>query len=241
MSCPNRSRVAITSVASIALVLASSGCGSTAGPQPIARASRPELLTTVARARVARVRVFDAPGTSRPRLALANPDRWGAPLVFLVRNVDGPWLQVELPVRPNGSLGWIARGDVELSQHDFRIVVDLGRHTITVSRGQTLVDREPVGIGTRDTPTPGGSYYTIALIQPPDPHGFYGPYVYTLSGFSNVLHQFAGSDGVIGIHGTNEPWGLGKNVSHGCIRMSNAGIAKLAHLLPVGVPVDIRP
>lgn len=206
-----------------------------------ARGALSELLTTVARARVAQVRVFDEPGAGKPRLVLASPDRSGAPLVFVVRNTDGEWLQVELPVRPNGSLGWIARVDVELSQHDYRIVVDLGAHMITVSRGTAVVDREPVGIGTRDTPTPGGSYYTTALIQPPDPNGFYGPYVYTLSGFSEKLLQFAGGDGVIGIHGTSQPWGLGKDVSHGCIRMSNAGITKLAHLLPVGVPVDIRP
>jgi lipoprotein-anchoring transpeptidase ErfK/SrfK len=43
---------------------------------------------------------------------------------------------------------------------------------------------------------------------------------------------------VIGIHGTNDPSGLGKDVSHGCIRMSNTGINKLARILPLGVPVQ---
>ena len=190
---------------------------------------------------VPKVRVFDEPGGSRARLVLNNPNPLGARLVFVVLNTDRDWLQVQLPVRPNGSLGWIARSDVQLSEHDYRIVVDLGAHMITVSRGTTVIDEEAIGVGKRDTPTPGGSYYTTALIRPPNPNGFYGPYVYMLSGFSEVLHQFAGSDGVIGIHGTSEPWGLGRNVSHGCIRMSNAGITRLARLLPVGVPVDIRP
>ena len=45
---------------------------------------------------------------------------------------------------------------------------------------------------------------------------------------------------MIGIHGTNQPALLGHDVSHGCIRMSNAGISKLAAILPLGVPVDIR-
>ena len=73
-----------------------------------------------------------------------------------------------------------------------------------------------------------------------NPNGIYGPYAYQLSGFSDVLLRFNGGTGVIGIHGTNEPWLLGKDVSHGCIHMSNAGITRLAHLLPLGVPVEIH-
>ena len=61
------------------------------------------------------------------------------------------------------------------------------------------------------------------------------------SGFSDVLFDFAGGDGQVGIHGTNDPSGLGCDVSHGCIRMSNAGIAFLVQTLPPGVPVDILP
>ena len=79
------------------------------------------------------------------------------------------------------------------------------------------------------------------LLRPPDPDGPYGAYAYGLSGFSNVLSRFNGGDGVIGIHGTNDPSGLGKDVSHGCIRMSNAGITKLARILPLGVPIEIVP
>ena len=108
-------------------------------------------------------------------------------------------------------------------------------------QGGTIVDVEPVGLGTRDTPTPGGSYYTKELLRPPNPNGPYGPFAYGLSGFSNVLTDFAGGDGVIGIHGTNDPSLLGHDVSHGCIRMSNAGITNLVSVLPLGVPVDIRP
>ncbi len=213
-----------------------SACGSGV---PAAR-PRTELTTVVARAAIADVAVFAQPDGRSPTSVLHSPDAAGAPLVFVVRNSVGEWLQVELPIRPNGSLGWIKSYDVTLSQHDFHITVELSAHRITVSQGGRIIDAEPVGIGTRDTPTPGGSYYTTALIRPPDPNGFYGPYVYTLSGYSPVLRDFAGGGGVIGIHGTNEPSLLGKDVSHGCIRMSNAGITKLARILPVGVPVDIR-
>jgi hypothetical protein len=54
-----------------------------------------------------------------------------------------------------------------------------------------------------------------------------------------TLKNFGGGNGEIGIHGTNEPASLGKNVSHGCIRMSNTNITKLAGMLPLGVPVQI--
>jgi lipoprotein-anchoring transpeptidase ErfK/SrfK len=44
---------------------------------------------------------------------------------------------------------------------------------------------------------------------------------------------------VIGLHGTDYAAGIGKNVSHGCIRMSNAMITRLARTLPLGTPVRI--
>ena len=180
-------------------------------------------------------------------MSLEHPQPSGAPLVFLVQSQQPEWLEVLLPVRPNGSKGWVRQGDVTLSQHDFRIVVQLAAHRITVYKGSEAFHEEPIGVGTTDTPTPGGLYYTKELIKPVDdrgryiPDGPYGPYAYGLSGFSNVLTSFGGGDGVVGIHGTNDPATLGRDVSHGCIRMSNAGITKLAETLPLGVPVDIRP
>ena len=48
------------------------------------------------------------------------------------------------------------------------------------------------------------------------------------------------ADGVIGIHGTNEPELIGTDVSHGCVRMRNADILDLeAHQVPLGMPVNI--
>jgi lipoprotein-anchoring transpeptidase ErfK/SrfK len=204
-------------------------------------ASATPANSTVAQATVRRVAVYTTPGAAAPTRTLANPQPSSAPLVFLVQGQRPGWLRVLLPVRPNGSSGWIHTAQVRLSHHDFRIIVALGAHMVTVYRGTRIIDREPVGIGRKDTPTPGGFYYTKELLRPPNPNGPYGAYAYGLSGFSSVLTSFAGGDGVIGIHGTNDPSGLGKDVSHGCIRMSNAGISKLARILPLGVPVQIVP
>jgi lipoprotein-anchoring transpeptidase ErfK/SrfK len=90
-------------------------------------------------------------------------------------------------------------------------------------------------------PTPIGVYYLAELLKQPDPWGAYGPYAFGLSAHSNVLYNFGGGAGEIGIHGTNEPGALGRDVSHGCIRISNAGITKLARMLPLGTPVEILP
>jgi lipoprotein-anchoring transpeptidase ErfK/SrfK len=41
------------------------------------------------------------------------------------------------------------------------------------------------------------------------------------------------------IHGTNEPWTIGQNVSSGCIRMMNDDVIDLYQRVPVGAPVDV--
>jgi lipoprotein-anchoring transpeptidase ErfK/SrfK len=199
------------------------------------------LRSTVAHVTGHRVDVYATPHASSSRRRFANPPPGGAPLLFLVAERREHWLKVLLPLRPNGSTGWVRAGQVRLTQHDFHIVVALKAHTITVYRGATIIVREPVGVGKRQTPTPGGLYYTTELIRPPNPNGLYGPYAYALSGLSNVLRTFNGGEPFLGIHGTNNPAGLGKDVSHGCIRMSNASVTKLAKLLPLGVPVMVVP
>ena len=86
-------------------------------------------------------------------------------------------------------------------------------------------------MGKGQTPTPNGTYYITDLLQPPNPDSVYGTYAYGLSGFSEVLNSFGGGDGQVGIHGTNDPASIGKDVSHGCIRLNNADIEKLAENL----------
>jgi len=194
----------------------------------------------VAQARIPKVGIFDSPTAPQPARTLDSPQPSGAPLVFLVKQMQKDWLNVYLPVRPNGSTGWIHRADVTLTQHDFRIVVELSAHRITVTQGASVILQEPIAVGKADTPTPGGVYYIKELLKPPDPTTVYGPFAYGLSGFSNVLQTFNGGSGVIGIHGNNDASVLGTDVSHGCIRMSNPGIEKLVKILPLGTPVEIK-
>ncbi len=162
------------------------------------------------------------------------------PQTFLVRSQrpDG-WVEVLLPVRPNGSVGWIHASEVTLAQNPFHIAVSLGAHTITVTNANAVIYSGAVAVGAPDTPTPTGNYYLYVLLQAPDPSGPYGPFAYGLSSHSDALATFAGGDAEIGIHGNDDASALGSSVSHGCIRMDNAAITDLASKLPLGTPVDV--
>ena len=181
-----------------------------------------EGLSVVATAVGAKVAIYDSPGLgATPARTLPSPNPDGALLVFLVEQTQPGWLRVLLPVRPNGSTGWIRSSDVRLSRHNFHIDVRLSDFRITVSRGATVILDAPIGVAKDNTPTPGGRYYTTELLKPPNPTSVYGTYAYGLSGFSEVLESFNGGPGQLGIHGTNDPTSIGKKVSSGCVRLRN--------------------
>ena len=195
--------------------------------------------SVVATAKVPVVSIYRSPKAKRPFLRLANPNPHGVPLTFLVKERRAGWEKVYLPVRPNGSTGWVRDRQVDLSLTPYRVEVRLSAHTLTVWKGSRVIHHERAGVGRSIVPTPAGTYYLVELLKQPSPDGVYGPYAFGLSAFSNVLYSFGGGPGQIGLHGTNQPWSLGTNASHGCIRISNAGITKLAGLLPLGTPVRI--
>ncbi len=239
-----------------AIVFAAGGC---AGPRPALGTEPPpnttdlvqsakvatldpnaEGLSVVATAVGAKVAIYDSPGLDAIAVrTLPSPNPDGAALVFLVDQTQPGWLRVLLPVRPNGSTGWIRSNDVRLSRHNFHIDVRLSDFRITVSRGTTVILDAPIGVAKDNTPTPGGRYYTTELLKPPNPTTVYGTYAYGLSGFSEALESFNGGPGQLGIHGTNDPTSIGKKVSSGCVRLRNEDIEALAAILPVGVPVQI--
>ena len=68
---------------------------------------------------------------------------------------------------------------------------------------------------------------------------FYGPIAFGTTARSAVLTDWPGG-GFVGIHGTNEPQLIPGRVSHGCIRLRNADMLRLAVLMPVGTPLTIR-
>ena len=120
------------------------------------------------------VQVYATPSEDEPTVVLDNPNENGAPLVFLVEQDQGDWLQVLLPVRPNGSTGLVRAADVSVATNPYRIDIALGAHTLAVYEDDKLMAEHPIGVGTASTPTPGGKYYIKELLEPPDPGGPYG-------------------------------------------------------------------
>ncbi len=210
------------------------------GPTVEVQLTEREEYSTVATATVPRIEARVAPDLDAEVIVdLAHPIESGSPLVFQVLNERDGWVEVLLPVRPNGSKGWVLGSTVELTRNQYRIEVDTGAHRLTVFENGRVRMEVPVAIGTGATPTPLGEFYLTELLQPPDPTGPYGTYAYGLSGYSETLQSFNGGDGVIGLHGTNDPSSLGTDVSHGCIRLANETITELAKILPLGTPVVI--
>jgi lipoprotein-anchoring transpeptidase ErfK/SrfK len=175
-----------------------------------------------------------------PAATLSNRSPSGAPRVFLVVGDAGDWLQVLLPLRPNSSVGWIRRSDVDVTASAYRVEIDRGAHRIQVFDGEQMMVDDAVAVGKPSTPTPAGQFFTTELLQPSNPGGAYGPYAFTLSAYSDVFQTFGSGDGAVGIHGTNEQSSIGRDASHGCVRLHNDTVRFLATFLPLGTPVFIR-
>ncbi len=204
-------------------------------------APQPKGESITLQATTSKVRVYASATSTEVVSTLDNPLPSGTPLTLLVDGQTSTRYKVLLPVRPNGSTGWINPIDVGIKRsHKYRIEIGLSAFTIKVFNGTDLVMSEKIGVGTQETPTPNGRYYIKELLQPPKPDGVYGPYAYGLSGYSPVLQSFNGGDGTLGIHGTNKPELLGTRASHGCIRMRNEAISQLTKFLPLGTPVIIQ-
>jgi lipoprotein-anchoring transpeptidase ErfK/SrfK len=149
------------------------------------------------------------------------------------------WTRVRLPVLPNNTTGWVPRSALGgLSVVRTRLVVDRERLTATLYRAGKGIFSAAIGVGAPQWPTPRGEFYIRnRLVSYSSP--FYGPVAFGTSARSEVLTDWP-AGGFVGIHGTNRPELLPGRVSHGCIRMRNQDILRLARLLAVGTPLTIR-
>jgi len=109
----------------------------------------------------------------------------------------------------------------------YRIIVDLSDRQLYLLDGDVVVRGFPVGIGKMVSRTPTGEFTIINKQRNPG-----GPYGAFWMGLSKPSY---------GIHGTNDPSSIGREVSLGCIRMFNDDVLELSSLVPVGTRVTIRP
>ncbi|HYR63520.1 MAG TPA: L,D-transpeptidase [Actinomycetota bacterium] len=193
--------------------------------------------------------IADAIGSSVP--VYANPS--GGPVVnrvsgsnvlgqreaFLVTDSSvAGWYQVELPVKPNGTTGWIQASRVTTRTSPYLIRVHQSQFKLDLYNNGQLQQSFTVAVGAPSTPTPDGNFFVWASQDWNS-----APYavgIFALSGFSPVLDNWPGG-GRTGIHGWQDTSILGSRASHGCVRMGPGDFAKLLHTVPLGTPVEIQP
>ena len=155
---------------------------------------------------------------------------------FLVVGSQPGWWQVQLPVRPNGTTGWVSADQVVTSTVGDFLLATLSTYRLDHYKDGKLVDSFPMGIGVPATPTPTGTYYVWAIQDAPGPP--YDPVILALSAFSPTLANWP-YGGIVGVHGWQDPAVVGKQISNGCLRLHPSDVSKLEKNLPLGTPIQI--
>ena len=216
-------------------------------PTPSSVAPLPPLLgrgTHVASTVARKIIVFREPDPATADFVLDTRNPFGQRTSMLVvaarRDAGGdPWYEVSLPIRPNGTTGWMRGDELRVRRVQDRVVIDLSDRTLQRFHAGELVDRFSVGVGTSASPTTTGTFFVWARVPQSSPYGSYGIFALGLSGFSDTYTEWEGSNGRIAIHGTADPGDRGQLVSHGCVRVYNPDMARLTDL-SMGTPVVIR-
>lgn len=172
--------------------------------------------------------------------------QWGGDTQLLVKDAtrtDGDlWLDVRVPGRPNGRHGWIRADKASLSTTPYRIEVRRATKRLSLFKRGRAVRSIKVVVGAAATPTPTGYFAVADKLQLSDSKHFLGSWVLPLTAYSDVLHTFDGGIGQIALHGRGgasllQP--VGAAASHGCVRIENTQINRIAALVPTGTPVVI--
>ena len=169
---------------------------------------------------------------------LGNPMRL---LVLKDQTLQGVrWLKLRLPERPNNSFAWVTEDQVTLSKTPTRIEIDISSRKVTMFWGGDAKWSERVIVGAPSTPTPTGQF---AIYERYRTNSELRPWVFELTAHSETLKSFNGGPGRVAMHGRHGAlaaamWGTA--ASHGCIRMPDVALHKIAKQAPVGSPVRIR-
>jgi hypothetical protein len=126
---------------------------------------------------------------------------------------------------------------------DDGIYVSKGNHTVTLFRNGEIVRQHPCATG-RDGSTPEGAFtVNVKLVDPvwywkgraipPGPDNGLGS---RFIGITNKQYPKG-----YGLHGTNEPESIGRDASHGCVRMLNDDVEELYKEVKAGDKVVVGP
>lgn len=141
-------------------------------------------------------------------------------LSFFIALAALDWLdEKELAAIP-GQPSQAPTGSVEL-------VISVPERILSVYSDGQLYKRYRIAVGKDSTPTPIGEWKIV-----------WKDYNWG-TGFGSRWMGLNVPWGIYGIHGTNNPWSIGRYASHGCIRMRNRDVEELFEWASLGTPVKI--
>src|SRR5215467_8274497 len=120
-----------------------------------------------------------------------------------------------------------------------RIVVSIPDRKLALIENGKVVKIYPTAVGADASPSPTGTFTVTARV--PNPTWYHAGKVVPPGKNNPVGSRWIGlSEKGYGIHGTNAPASIGRNVSHGCIRMRNRDVEQLFELVKVGDTVELH-
>jgi len=142
-------------------------------------------------------------------------------------------------------------GEIEGAPRNVAVKIDTKTNMLRVFEGEKLIAAYPVTIGSAHTASPIGEWKVTRITKMPFfrydremlQHGERSGNFYVLRpGPRNpvgVIWIALNKKG-IGIHGTDDPGSIGRAVSHGCIRLANWDVVRLAKKIKAGDNVSIH-
>lgn len=108
------------------------------------------------------------------------------------------------------------------------VLIELDLKRLTLYDGADVLKTYPIASGKADTPSPVGVYRVSSRFRT------------QMSGFGTSFLGLNVPFGQYGIHGTNAPHSIGRNASHGCIRMRVRDAEELYAMVHNGARVVIE-
>lgn len=190
--------------------------------------------------------------------------------ILKVPNVEPFDLSALKSMKPGVELKKLAANDIEKDKDDgegegggkdkkeggsatvnVQVTVDIKTEMVSVLADGKLVAVYPVTVGSQHTESPVGEWkvrgfekmprfrYDVSMLEKGERSSDFKVLPSGPNSPVGVLWIALNKKG-IGLHGTSEPDSIGRSVSHGCIRLANWDVARLARKLKIGVPVLIR-
>jgi lipoprotein-anchoring transpeptidase ErfK/SrfK len=120
-----------------------------------------------------------------------------------------------------------------------RIIISIPDRKLALIEDGKVVKIYQTAVGADATPSPTGTFTVIRRV--PNPTWYHAGKVVAPGKNNPVGSRWIGlSEKGYGIHGTNAPGSIGRNVSHGCIRMRNRDVEQLFELVQIGDIVELH-